>query len=384
MFIRLFACSSLVLALMTACGDDTVDSGAGDDRADAGTDPGDDTGDGGVMAESATIFALGRDGSAGIASTISVPALEVTRDVVSGVASSDAVVRKDGSRLYVINRFSFNNVTVLDAADYSLIAQFSTGNDSNPQDLAVVGDSLYIAAFGASSLLIVDAGNLAAGVAAEVDLSALDPDGKPNCNSVLAVDDRVYVACGLLDENFAPRGNGKIAVIDTNTNELVETLELSTPNPFGSLMLVDDASTLSPTILIPTVTDFSNPMTGCIEKITAGPTPKADGCLVDNATLGGFVGGMESIGERLWLVVTYYGDSGPVGSLHTYDLATGTYSASLSPDSQILQGLARCPTGEVVVADTAGGLRVYEDDGTEMTSAPLDLGLPPAGSMVCY
>ena len=105
---------------LAACGDD------GRSGADAGP-PAPDGGDGSATDRS-TAFAVATDFVAtGIASTIAIPSLDVSPNAVDGVASTDPVVRHQDGRLYVINRFGQDNVTVLEAATLQLIGQVSTG-----------------------------------------------------------------------------------------------------------------------------------------------------------------------------------------------------------------------------------------------------------------
>jgi YVTN family beta-propeller protein len=75
----------------------------------------------------------------GILSRLDITALDMRQNVVASVAQGDPVVRQYGDKLYVINRFGSNNVTILDAKTLTFEEQISTGADSNPQDVAVVG-----------------------------------------------------------------------------------------------------------------------------------------------------------------------------------------------------------------------------------------------------
>ncbi|HOY64464.1 MAG TPA: hypothetical protein PK745_14930, partial [bacterium] len=79
-----------------------------------------------------------------------------TNNVVS--IHSDATVKADGGYVFVINRYGQDNITVLDPADgLSLVTQFSTGNGSNPQDVAAISATkAYVSRLGSASLLIVN------------------------------------------------------------------------------------------------------------------------------------------------------------------------------------------------------------------------------------
>lgn len=334
----------------------------------------------------AVVFAVAGDfAGTGIASTVAIPSLEVQQNVVAGVASDDPVVRKHGENLYIINRFGHNNITILDASSYALVAQISTGPGSNPHDVAVRGSTIYVAAHDSPGVLLLDAARPGAGAVETVDLSALDPDGIPNCTAIYMQGDTILAVCGVLDASFDPRGPGQVAVIDSTDNALRTSFALSTPNPIGRLVATPPDSVLGGDLLIGTV-DFAQGLTsGCIERITMGPSPSSLGCLIDNETLGGYATAYQvGSDDKLYIAVTTgYDAMGAIGHLATYDLVSETLSEPVSPPDQRINGLVRCPTGHWVLTDAAGGLRVYSAAGDELTTGLLDIGLPP-GSAICY
>ncbi|HYU16907.1 MAG TPA: hypothetical protein VEL05_12570, partial [Candidatus Acidoferrum sp.] len=96
-----------------ACGDD--DSSGDGSLADAG---GPD-----AAPATATAFAVATDfENAGVASTVAIPALDVAKNAIEGVASIDPVVRRLGDRLFIVNRLGQDNVTVLDSSPLGLVA----------------------------------------------------------------------------------------------------------------------------------------------------------------------------------------------------------------------------------------------------------------------
>jgi hypothetical protein len=379
---RVLAVSAVLVSMtlpIAACS-----SPPGDGAADAGP-AGADGGSPDAGTPESRAFAVATDyATAGVASTLQLPSMELTQNVIAGVASTDPVVRKLDD-VYVINRFGADNITVVDADQLSLISQFSTGAGSNPQDVALVGDTLYVAAFGTGGVLTVDRGNLDGGVTGTIDLSSLDPDGVPDCSSIVALGTDLYVACNLLDENFTPRGPGVIAVVDTTTDMLVDTITLDHANPIGYL------ATLGTRLVIATAPNFGDLTEGCVDVITTDGEPTVE-CLVENAALGGYAGALATDDQGVWLAVVEGfdpDDFGPIGSLRHFtvgvkNLPTGLGEA-VNPASERPFDVARCPTGELVVSDAAGGVRVYGGDGVELSRSLLDLGLPPvAGGLSCY
>jgi hypothetical protein len=369
-----------LLSLAAACGD-----------SDSHVPDGPDAGPGG---DTATVFAVGTDyQSPGIASTVGIPSLRVDQGAVAGVASSDPVVRYADGMIVVVNRFGADNVTVLDADDLSLIAQISTGAGSNPQDVAVKGRTVYVAALAAAGVLVLDLDAPSSGVVDTIDLSSLDPDDDiPNCNAVTLVGDTLFAACGILDDGDAfltPRGPGKIAVIDTGDDSLVDDFELLHVRPIGPLVATAAAGPLGGDLLVTTVPSFADLTEGCLERVSTGATPASNGCLVENAALDGYASGYayDAAADRLWIATTRGWDDedfGSLGDLWHYDAVAGTLAADpVSDEAHRPSAVTLCPTGHAVTTDAAGGLRVHASDGTELTDTLLDIGLPPT-SAICY
>ncbi|MDQ3368881.1 MAG: hypothetical protein M3680_25940 [Myxococcota bacterium] len=379
---------SFALTLLAACG--TLVTACGDNLGpNSGVTP-DASGPDGTIAPSRAVVVSGdfiTPGFTGVMSSLALETMEVQQRVSpNGSIGNDPMLRKVGNELFIVNRADGNNVTILDATTFALVEQLATGAGANPQDVAVVGDQLYVPATGTAGLVVLTRGST---TITTIDLGDLDPDGKPDCVSAYRVGNLVYVACGLLDQTFTPRGPGKVVVIDTTTNTRTATVTLSSVNPFGVFEALPGAGGL----VIPTVS-FADVTVGCVERITTGGTPASAGCLVPNSELGGFVGriAVQPIGttDMMWMVVAN-GMFGPGerSQLWGYDLGTSTLWADpVTPGTQLLVDVAVCPDDHVVVADkgsTENGLRVYLG-GTEKTTAPKAIGLKPGSShgLVCY
>lgn len=326
----------------------------------------------------------------GIFSKIDVATRTVTPNTLAGVAGGEPWIRKLGDELFIVNRAGGNNVTIVGTAPFSFVDQFGTGAGTNPQDVAAVGGKLYVPVFDAmGGLKVIDRATRAV---TTISLAALDTDGAPNCISAYAVGTRVFVACEVLDQNFSPRGPGKIAVIDTATDTVATTFDLTNNNPFGRFIATPPTSMFAGDLLIPTAPSLTNYATGCLERVSTGNTPAANGCAVTNQTLGGYVSGGEAAvdGGMLWIAVVALNPdfSNNFGRLRSIDLASGTLGAVVSGATSFITGAATCPDGYVVAADTtfgASGARIFQGT-TETTTAPLDVGRPinaPNG-LVCF
>ncbi|MDX2090285.1 MAG: hypothetical protein SFX73_20665 [Kofleriaceae bacterium] len=306
----------------------------------------------------------------------------------AGAIAEDPIVRYEAGELLVVNRNAGNNVTILDAKTLDLVEQLGTGASSNPQDVVALGNKLFVATLGNKGAVVLTRGSQSI---QEIDLSADDPDAKPNCSSVFKVANKLFVACGLLDDTMLylpPRGPGKVYVLDAQTFEKSATLTLSTKNPISLFEQIPENAPNAGDLLLPTV-EFATG-NGCVERITTSGTPTAAGCLVDNSVLGGYgsrVGVLPASSPMLYAAVPASDFSG--SALRAYDLGTNMLKTEQSPAAQTIGDLAVCPTSKtIVVADTkmgSSGVRLYQGT-TELTTAPLPIALRPQSThgVICY
>ncbi|MEP6860780.1 MAG: hypothetical protein ABJE66_09185 [Deltaproteobacteria bacterium] len=310
----------------------------------------------------------------GILSLLEVDTLTMHQNVEGGLAGGDPFIKKLGDRVYIVNRTD-NNVLALDARTLQFVGQLGTGPGSNPQDVAVVGAKLYVPAFGTAGVVV---GTLGGSDLKTIDLNAAvaSTDGKPDCVGVAAVGTDVYVTCENL-VSFAPATVGKLVVIDSTTDTVKTHIDLPVQNPQNLIAELPDHTL---------VVSSYDKAAGCTIQITPGATPTAT-CLVGNTQLA--TGGAEPThiavqGGKIWFAsTTDYTD----GGLRSYDTATSMMGELVAPSTENIRDIAVCPNGKLVVADTAGtgGLRVYQD-GAELTTAALPIGLPPGfgNNLICY
>src|SRR5205823_5612381 len=118
-----------------------------------------------------------------------------------------------------------------------------------------------------------------------------DVDGKPDCETAYAATNHVFVACGLLDASFKPRGPGKIAVIDPSTEAVSSSFDLPAANPIGFFEPTVGGGA-GGDLLIETVPNFADLTMGCVARVKTTGAPAANGCLVGNGALAGYLTGM--------------------------------------------------------------------------------------------
>lgn len=194
--------------------------------------------------------------------------------------------------------------------------------------------------------------------------------------------------------SFGARHAGCATAIDTATDRAVPalTVTLGHANPFGWFEQFPAGSPYAGDLAIATVENFTT-APGCIERITPGAQPRAAGCLVDNAMLGGYSSRLDiesdADGEIVRALVGIPGDFAH-RNLRTFDRSLNAlWPDPLNPSPQLISDLVHCPSGQVVVFDSttgAPGLRIY--DGAETTTAALPIGkiqaLFPQHGLICY
>ncbi len=368
-----------VLLLLAACGssnNNTTPDAAG--HVDAMID-----GMEAVASRAAVVAGDFTAGDPGVLGTVEPEALTAMPNVgPQGSVGDDPVLRHFGHELFIVNRADGNNITILDDTTLALVDQLGTGASSNPQDVAVVGQKLYVPVFGGIGVVVLTRGT---GTMLAIDLSSDDPDGKPNCATAFAVGTDVYVACEILDDtnaNLPPRGPGKVYVIDTTTDTKRATLTLAHVNPFGNFEQSPAISMLGGDLVI--MTDpFGG--TGCVERVTPGATPVVHGCAPGTTGMDGYASRITFVGNVMFMAVAAsdFMHASLIG-----DDFTGSPLSATSPATEVIGDAAGCPDGRVVVSDTtmaASGIRVYLGP-NEQTTAPLNIGLRPqsAHGIVCY
>ncbi|HEX4513079.1 MAG TPA: hypothetical protein VH054_06065, partial [Polyangiaceae bacterium] len=152
----------------------------------------------------------------------------------------DPVLATSQLRHFVISRKT-NVIYELDGCasptkQYSALTvdEVSALADADPQDVAVDSNgALWIARFDLPSILITSP-------LQTIDLSAFDADGRPDMSSVKIIGHHAFVALERLTvvgQNFVSQQPSQVAVLDTDTKELVKTITLVGRNPFGQMVV---------------------------------------------------------------------------------------------------------------------------------------------------
>ncbi len=300
----------------------------------------------------------------------------------------DAIGREYEGLLYVVGRGGSNVIQILDPSDgYALVREFSIGSGRNPQDIALIDESIaYVSCYDEAVLLKVDLDN---GVVLETFSTAsfADADGLPETAMMRFYDDQLFITCQLLDRGawYAPTGPGKILVFDITTEQWVDMdaavagvqpISLLGSNPNTDLVLDlefgSDAKLLVGCVGNYGVTD------GGIELVNLS-TGLSEGFAVTEADLGGDLTRFARGETGLYAIVA---DGGFNTAVKFINDADGFVSLISQGSGFVFSDVAIMPDDLRFLADRtveASGLRVFDAVSfTELTTNAINTGLAPA------
>jgi hypothetical protein len=338
-------------------------------------------------------YVLTTDYISGTLSVVDLATRAVTCDVA--VVSPDPFERWYQGLVYVVNRYGYDNIQVIDPAQgYATVRQFSVGNGTNPQDIAFASPSkAYVSRLGSPDLLIVDPSTGATlGV---ISLAAwADADGNPEAAHLAVVGDLLFVALGRLT-NFVPIDTGLVVVVDMRADTVydadpltpgTQVVKLRGMNPGTDFAVLPAAEPGQDAHLYVGCTGRWGVLEGGVEDIVvpdrdAGQPGaiRSAGFAISEAALGGdVVDVVAGGGGHPYAIVS---DASGNTSLVSWDPGSGTQLATLyAPGGYSLPNAALDGRGELYVCNssfTAPGLVVYGADSDTCLAGPLATCLPP-------
>jgi hypothetical protein len=174
-------------------------------------------------------------GGVGTYSTVDIGTLTAAEDLPGedGIIEGDNAIAFYNDRIYIINRGTPSNITVLDKnTPCRALNQFSTGNGTNPYAMAFnSATEAYVLLYDSNDLLVVDPTAATDQITQRIDLSGFmaagDPDELVEAGAMVKVNDYLFVALQRLNRNnfFAVENDAVLVVIDTTTNEIVDVDE---------------------------------------------------------------------------------------------------------------------------------------------------------------
>lgn len=301
---------------------------------------------------------------------------------------SDAVLRVFDGQVDVVNRSVGENVQVIDpASGFATVAQFSTGDGSNPQDVLVRGTTAFVPRYEAGSpddpyndvllMSLTDGSTLG-----RIDLlpyadTATDPGMLPRPAAIFEVGGLVWVMLQQINASFSSYGQGCFVIIDPATRSVVGAVVLDVQSPFAAEVFGD-------AIYVAANGVFSIPPTlsGGIVKVDT--QTRTATLLVDDDDLGSNVSDVVVVSEsKGYLVVANVDDQGtPAGTndVRTFDPRTGAVGAKVYTCGGYLPDIA-WNGGTTLVATcqdfATPGVVLIDTTSDAVVAGPLDTGLPP-------
>ena len=337
-------------------------------------------------------YILTTDYTSGTLSVVDLATRSITRDVA--VVSGDPVARCYHGLIYVVNRYGYDNIQVIDPAQgYATVRQFSVGNGTNPQDIAFASPTkAYVSRLGTPDLLIVDPSTGATlGV---ISLAAwADADGNPEAAHLAVVGDLLFVALGRLT-NFIPADTGLVVVVDMRADTVydadpltpgTQVVRLQGLNPGTEFAVLPGADLQSDTHLYIGCSGRWGEWDGGVEQIVVpaqdGPPGaiRSTGFVISEASLAGDV--LDVIADGGGHPYAIVSDAAGNTRLVSWDPGTGSLLATLyAPGGYSLSDAALDGRGELYVCNSsfvAPGLLVYQAGSDTCLAGPLATGLPP-------
>jgi hypothetical protein len=298
---------------------------------------------------------------------------------------ADAVARYYDGLIYVVNRDGCDNIQVLDPEDdFDTVLQFTTGNGSDPHDIAFVSSTkAYVTRYNEVSMWIVNPST--GSHTGSVDFSSfVDIDGTPEMHYMLLINNYLFVTVQRLDRNtWGPAGQSYVAVVDVNTDAFVDTdpltpgtqaISLALTNPYSELQLDPYTG-----LVYVGCSGFWGLRDGGVETIDPDSL-RIDGVIFTETSAAGDFLDVEivSADKGYALIMNASFNSDLIG----FNPQTGVKTATIyAPGDYVLGDIDRAPTGELFLTDQTTlnpGVRIYDAmTGNEITMGPIDVGLPP-------
>jgi hypothetical protein len=293
---------------------------------------------------------------------------------------NDAVPRLFRGLLYLVNRFDGDSIQLLDPKnEFATLSNCTTGGGSNPHDIAVLnGDKAYVTLYGKSDLLIVNPRPLpdcTDFILDRIDLASFaDDDGIPEMDQMVIVRGMLYVTVQRL-LNFAPAGPGGVVVIDTATDEVVDSIQLTGQQPFA---VTKGIVVRNNQLVIGQVGSFGV-LDGGIETVDL-PDGTANGFIITEEELGGDLNDFVIVSDDVGYAIVSSPDF--TTSFLQFDPSRGVVTNAILSNVEFLADVELNDRGELFLLDRSfskPGVRIFSaSNGEQLTDEPIDVGLPPS------
>ncbi len=312
-----------------------------------------------------------------------------------GAFHKDSVLRTQGGRLFGVNRFGANSLLEIDYESPGLPTlkecSVAGGFNSNSHDVVLLSpDKGYVSAYESPDLFVIDPSALDpatnpacdGAVSGFIDLSGLaDADGLPEMDQMVVAGDRLFVSLQMLVHSgfFEPASPARLAVIDTERDEIAGVIDLELENPFAETKGIVYDETLDRVYLGGPGLIFLDFEDGGIEAVDVAAM-QSQGLLISGKELGGDLFDFAVVGSRRAYAIVAESDGANV--LLEVDLAAGEVVDELVRTTALsdipLADIEVTQSGQLWVAfredlpGSAPGIRIFSiADNTEITPVPI-------------
>ena len=320
----------------------------------------------------------------------------ITRNLLDGL-DQDHVLRKIGEEVYVLSRGN-SNITRLDPlasnTNYPIIYEKSTGENSNPQDIALLNDDLgLVSLYNEGHLAVFQREN--GNISKTINISTYDSDGIPNATALHEHGDYVYLAMQVLDQNYEGRSNGKLVSISKSDETLSNLSNMPFKNPNSDFHYYSgklNTSTIKDWLIITAVASYTDTTdAGVMAYDIANNSWKT---ILSESTVSANIFDAVVITDTLGLALISLADySNKIvkfnpnnATVNQSDLnmavASGNFSSMLYDDGKLylaqasIEGEGQNTGIRIFNVDTSTGA-ITEDTVNNLGSTPINTGLPP-------
>lgn len=311
----------------------------------------------------------------------------LAREKLISTDGSDIVVRSFYNVIYIISRFGTDTIQVIDPKSFGVIADYSVGGGSNPQDIWVVSnEKAYITRLNPENdnsntddIIIVRP--FTGEVIGSIDLTSYttgDGERYARTTQMIVVGGYLFVCMADLPFNLANPAdtNAKIAVIDITDDEIVDVIELSGRN--AADITYSPATNLIYVSLSGVYENFTtdvNDHFGGIETVDPD-TLISSGIVIDDKDLGGYPTEVHLLSSGLGMVIA---EGKKITSFNPTTFNVLNENFYLSPGS-FLPDFSIDQSGNILVTERSpdsSGIVVLNGDGV-VVSGPIGVGAMPA------
>lgn len=312
------------------------------------------------------------DYKSGTFSVMKVSDKSVTKD--KGVIHSDAVAKAFNGLIFVINRYGQDNITVIDPKkDFSVVKQFSVGASTNPQDIAIYKEKMFVTKLASNILDIYSTADFSKVGFIDVSKYA-DADGYAEPQNILVYKDKLYLTVLRLDKDkfYAPTDKSLLLVIDPVDLKVEKEVQLGATNPMAGMVLDESNDRF---IIAESGVIGAND--GRIEfySVSSGIITQQ---IITEEALGGDLINIAYSKNKIFTVVS---DASFNTILKAYDLGSAQLKTVFETQGFSIAGISIFNDTDLYLCDrdkNKPGLRIFGVDSlSQKTTEPIDTGLPP-------